>query len=67
MGLPSILLVVNQSLKLFEKLKRPFEANCSWLNAMLGCGLSHYRTDQVVGQNVRPDFFPNQLWGQGHT
>lgn len=61
MRLSKMLLVVNQPLKLFEELKRTFEAYCSRSNAMLGCGLGHERSDEVVSENVRPDFFPNQL------
>jgi len=56
-----VLLVINQSLKFFEKLESSFEANRSRLNAMLACCLSHDRANEIVSEDVRPDFFVYQF------
>ncbi len=55
-------LKVNQRLKRFQGLEGPFEADRSRLDIVLACGLRHDRADEIVGQDVRPDFFVNQLW-----
>ena len=57
----SMLLVINQPLKLFEKLESPFEANGSRLDVVLACRLSHDCANEIVGEDVRPDFFANQF------
>ena len=57
----STLLVINQSLKLAKELKSPLEADRSWLILMPGCGLRHDRTDEVVSEDVCPNFFAYQL------
>ena len=57
----SMVLVINQSLKLFEKLEGSFEANGSRLDVMLARRLSHNRANEIVGQDVRPDFFAHQF------
>ncbi len=49
-------------LERFECLNSSFEADGSWVDALFGCGLSHYCADQIVGQDVRPDFLPNKFW-----
>ena len=55
-------LKVNQRLKRFQGLESPFEADRPWLDVVHGCGLRHDRADEIVSQDVRPDFFVNQLW-----
>ena len=50
-----------QWLKSFEGLQRPLETDSSWLNAMSISGLGHDCTDEVVCQDVSPDFFANKL------
>ena len=57
----SMLLVINQSLKLFEKLEGSFEANGSRLDVVFACRLSHDRANEIVGEDVRPDFLAHQF------
>src|SRR3984885_15935527 len=49
-------------MKGFQGLNFSLEANCSWLDAVLGSSLRHDRTDQIGGQDVRPDFLADQFW-----
>ena len=51
----------NHRLKGFERLDRSLEADRSRFDAVFGCGLSHDRADEIVGQDVRPDFLPDQF------
>ena len=61
MRMSSTFLVINQSLKLSEELESALEADCSRLNVMPRCGLRHDRADEIVSENVRPDFFAHRL------
>ncbi len=54
-------LKVNQRLKRFQGLEGSFEADRPRLDVVLACGLRHDRADEIVGQDVRPDFFVNQF------
>ena len=54
-------LKVNQRLKRLQRLQGTLEADRARLDVVPECGLSHDRPDQVVCQDVRPDFFANQL------
>ena len=45
----------DQRLKGFERLDCAFEADGAWFDAMLRCSLRHDRSDQIVGQDVRPN------------
>ena len=51
----------NHGLKGFECLERSLETDRSWFDAVLRSGLGHDRADEIVGQNVRPNFLPNQF------
>ena len=55
-------LKVNQRLKRFQGLEGSFEADRPRLDVVLACGLRHDRADEIVGQDVRPDFFMNEFW-----
>ena len=61
MNCASMLLVIDQPLKLFEELKRPLEANRSWLNLMFRCCLRHDHTDEIVSENVRPNLLTHEF------
>jgi len=52
----------NHGLKGFERLKCSLETDRSRFDAMFGSGLCRDRSDEVVGQDVRPEFLPDQLW-----
>ena len=39
-----------------QRLNGAFEADRSGMNGVLGCSLSHDRADQIVGEDVRPNF-----------
>ena len=56
-----VALDVDDWLKSLQCLHGAFQANRSRLKVMFGCGLSHYRSDEVVSQDVRPDFLPHQF------
>ena len=45
----------------FERLDRSLEADRSRFNAVSGCSLSDNCSDEIVRQDVRPDFFPDKL------
>ena len=47
--------------KASERLHRPLEAERPWRDAVFGGGLGHHGPDQVVRQQVGPDFFTHQL------
>ena len=49
----------NHGLKGLECLYGSFKADRSWLEVMLRSGLGRDRADEIVGQDVRPDFLPN--------
>jgi hypothetical protein len=51
----------NHRLKRFQRLNRSLEANRPWFETMLGRGLSDNGPDEVVGQDVGPDFLSHQL------
>ena len=51
----------NHRLKGFERLDSALETDRSWCNILFDCGLSDDRTDEIVGQDVRPDFLPDQV------
>ena len=51
----------NHWLEGFERLHRSFEADRSWFDAVFACGLRHDRADQIVGQDMRPEFLPDQF------
>ena len=55
-------LVSNHGLESLEDLNRRLETDGPWCNAMLARCLSHDRSNQVVGQDVRPDFLADKLW-----
>ncbi len=50
-----------------ERLKRPqcldraLNADCSWLDAVVGRRLSDYVADEIVSQNVSPDLSTYQF------
>jgi hypothetical protein len=52
----------NHWLEGFERLDRSLEADRSWLDAVFGCRLSRDRTDEIVGQDMRPEFLPDKFW-----
>ena len=54
-------LKVNQRLKRFQRLQRPFEADRPRLHSVLRRRLRHDRADEIVGENVRPDFFVDEF------
>ena len=56
MSIASLLLIINQSLELFEELESALEADRSRLNLMSYSGLRHDRADEIVSENMRPDF-----------
>ena len=45
----------------FERLNRSLEADRSRFDAVFGCGLCDDRADEVVGQDMRPEFLPDQF------
>jgi hypothetical protein len=51
----STTLDIDQRLKRFQCLHCSFEADCTWLYVMLICHLCDDRSDEIVGQNVRPN------------
>ena len=51
----------NHRLKGFERLDRSLKADGTWLDTMFGGSLCHDCPDQIVGQNMRPEFLPNEL------
>ncbi len=51
----------NDWLESFECLNGSLEADRSWFDAVLFCGLSHDRTDEIVGQDVCPKFLPDEF------
>jgi len=51
----------NHRLEGFERLNGPFEADRSWFDAILGCGLRHDRADEIVGQDVGPNLFTHEF------
>ena len=53
-----------ERLKRLQRLDRALEADCSWLDAVLGRGLSNDRADEVVSQNVSPDLLPGRAKGK---
>ena len=54
-------LKVDQRLKRLQCLQRPFEADRSRLQSAFRRSLGHDRADEIVGKNVRPDLFVNEL------
>ena len=54
-------LKVDQRLKRFQRLERPFEADRSRLHAVLRRRLGHDRADEIVGQDVRPDLLADEF------
>ena len=53
----------DHGLKGFERLKCSLETDRSRFHAMFDSGLCCDRPDEVVGQDVRPEFLPDKLWG----
>jgi len=51
----------DQRLKRFQCLDRSLEADRSRLDVVLGRRLSHNRADQVIREEVRPDFLPHEF------
>jgi len=49
--------------KRFEGLQRRFEANRAWIHIVGHGGLSHHSSNQVVGQQMHPDFFSHDIGG----
>src|SRR5262249_5591857 len=47
----------------FERLDRSLEPDRSRLDAMFCCSLSYNRADEVVGQDMRPQFLPDEFRG----
>jgi len=58
---PAMPLKINERLERFECLQSPFEADRARLGFVFGCGLRHDCPDQIVGEQVRPDFFVNEF------
>ena len=52
----------DQRLEGFERLDGALEADGPWFDAMLDGGLGHDRSDQIVGQDVRPNLLAHQFW-----
>ena len=52
----------NHGLKGFECLDCSLEADCSRFDAVFSCRLSRDRTDEIVGQDMRPEFLPDKCW-----
>ena len=51
----------NQRLEGFQCLDRSFEADRSWFDIVLAGGLGDDRADEIVGEDVSPDLFPDYL------
>jgi hypothetical protein len=58
---PAIPLEINERLKRLQCLKGAFEAGRSWFDVVLHGGLRHDRPDEIVGEDVRQDFYVNKL------
>ena len=52
----------NHGLKGFESLERSLETDRSRFDAMFDSGLCRDRTDEVVGQDVRPELLADEFW-----
>ena len=48
-------------LKRLQRLDGALKADCSWLDAVVGRRLSDYGADEIVSQDVSPNFFPNEF------
>jgi hypothetical protein len=54
-------LKVDQRMKRFQRLQRPFEADRSRLDSALCRRLGHDRADEIVGEHVRPDLLMDKF------
>ena len=52
---------IDQRLKCFQRLESAFETNRSWLDVVSDRGLRHDRANQIVRQNMCPDFLANEF------
>ena len=50
-------------LKRFQGLDGAFEAERTWFEIVFVRSLSEDRANEIVGQDVRPQFLANQFWG----
>ena len=60
-GSAFVALKAKQRLECFERLQSSLEADFSGLQAMLLCCLRHDGSNEVVGQDVCPDFLANEF------
>lgn len=58
----AIALVGNQGLERLKRLQSTLKADRARLDGILYSGLGDDRSKKVVGEDVRPDFFANQIW-----
>ena len=58
----AIALESNHWLEGFERLDRSLETDRTRFDAVFGCSLSYDRSDEIVGQDMRPEFLPDKLW-----
>ncbi len=47
--------------KASQRLDRSLETDRSGVETVFGCGLGDHRANEIVGQDVRPDFLAHQL------
>jgi hypothetical protein len=52
----------DQWLESLQGLERSFETDRTRLDGVFNRNLSHDRADEIVGQNVGPEFLPNEVW-----
>ena len=52
----------HQRLERFQCLDRSLEADRSRFDIVFAGRLGDDRADEIVGQDVRPDFLPHQFW-----
>ena len=52
---------INRWLKPLQRLERAFETDRSRLDVVLGCRLGHDRSDEIVGEDVRPNLIANKF------
>ena len=51
----------NHGLECFQGLKGSLEADRAWLDVVPGSGLRDDRTDEIVGEEMCPDFLSNKF------
>ena len=59
---PAMSLIVDEWLKCFQRLDCFFETDRAWFDVVSFGGLCNHRSNEIVCEDVCPDFFPNELW-----